>query len=314
MESQVDFHHRRTSAFICGPINVPRRERGIAMPRVGPYSPASMNRSLLRFAVLTTALALATGCRKKEADTELADEAESALPPAEQVTTPDLAKTAALTEGTAGNADFEAWFKKHHLDLNDPKMLDADTDGDGFSNRDEFLADSDPHDANSMPGIHKTIRLKEFSEVRLPLIVESVDGERARIRRTDGDGKADLIKTGDMLHGMPLRVERVEKVQDTDKEGQPIDRSLVVLEDTGTKERLTLVKDMPARTAASYAMLTSADGNTTLKVKQGDTFKWPGDDTATYKVIDLREDQVVLQQLENKKMWTVSRSDKGPAK
>ena len=266
-----------------------------------------MNRSLLRLTAVTAALILSSGCRKKNSADDVADEAESALPPAEQVT-PAVEPPAAPADGTAGNADFEAWFKKHKLNLNDPKMLDADPDGDGFSNRDEFLADSDPHDANSMPGIHKTIRLKEFSEVRLPLIVESVEGDKARIRRTDGDGKAESVKAGDTVSGLPLKVERVEVINDTDKEGKPIDRSIVVLEDSGTKERLTLVKDMPARTAASFAMLTSADGNTTIKVKQGDTFKWPGDDTASYKVIDLREDQVVLQQLENKKMWTVSRA------
>lgn len=271
-----------------------------------------MNRSLLRLTAVTAALVLSTGCRKKDPADEVAEEAESALPPTEQVT--PAAEPAALPiEGTAGNADFEAWFKKHKLNLNDPKMLDADPDGDGFSNRDEFLADSDPHDANSFPGIHKTIRLKEFTEVRLPLIVEAVEGEKARIRRTDGDGKAESVKAGDTVSGLPLKVERVEVIHDTDKEGKPIDRSIVVLEDTGTKERLTLVKDMPARTAASFAMLTSADGNTTLKVKQGDTFKWPGDDTATYKVIDLRDDQVVLQQLENKKMWTVARNGKPAA-
>ncbi|MGB8167476.1 MAG: Amuc_1099 family pilus-like system protein [Chthoniobacteraceae bacterium] len=263
-------------------------------------------------ALITAALVFVVGCRKKDAETEVADEAESALPSTEQVTKPDAGLTQPpgkdVGDGTAGNADFEAWFKKHKLDLNDPKMLDADPDGDGFSNRDEFLADTDPHDANSMPGIHKTIRLKEFSEVRLPLIVESVEGDKARIRRTDGDGKVETVKVGDSVKGLPLKVEKIEQINDTDKEGKPIDRSMVLLEDAGSKERLTLVKDMPARTAASFAMLTSADGNTTIKVKQGDTFKWPGDDTASYKVIDLREDQVVLQQLENKKMWTVARA------
>jgi hypothetical protein len=262
------------------------------------------------FALAAAALVVVTGCRKKESDTEVADEAESALPPTEQVAKTEPPPATPPTDGTAGNADFEAWFKKHKLDLNDPKMLDADPDGDGFSNRDEFLADTDPHDANSLPGIHKTIRLKEFSEVRLPLIVESVSGDKASIRRTDGEGKAETVKVGDTVKGLPLKVEKIEQISDTDKEGKPIDRSTVVLEDAGSKERLTLVKDMPARTAASFAMLTSADGNTTIKVKQGETFKWPGDDTATYKVIDLREDQVVLQQLENKKMWTVARADK----
>lgn len=272
-----------------------------------------MNSPLRCFALLLAVLVAVSGCRKKDPDAEVADEAESALPPTEQVTktedapAPAPAPTAPPTDGTAGNSDFEAWFKKHKLDLNDQKMLDADPDGDSFSNRDEFLADTDPHDPASLPGIHKAIRLKEFSEVRLPLIVESVQGDQARIRRTDGDGKVETVKVGDTVKGLPLKVEKIDQILDTDKEGKPIDRSLVILEDGGSKERLTLIKDMPARTAASFAMLTSADGNTTIKVKQGDTFKWPGDDTATYKVIDLRDDQVVLQQLENKKMWTVAR-------
>ncbi|HYR58148.1 MAG TPA: Amuc_1099 family pilus-like system protein [Chthoniobacteraceae bacterium] len=273
-----------------------------------------MNRSLCRLAALIAALAVAAGCKKKEADTELADEAEKALPATEQAAPGEVAKaTAPVGERTAGNADFEAWFKKYGLNLNDPKMLDADPDGDGFTNREEFLADTNPLDPNDYPGIHKKIRLKEFTEVRLPLLVEAVEGEKARIRRTDGDGKLETVKAGDAVRGLPLTVERVEEIHDTDKEGKPIDRSRVVLEDSGTKEKLTLVKDMPARTAASFAMLTSSDGNTTIKVKQGDTFKWPGDDSATYKVIDLREDQVVLQQLENKKMWTVTRAADKPA-
>ena len=98
------------------------------------------------------------------------------------------------------------------------------------------------------------------------------------------------------------------QVRDVDKGGNPVDRSVVMVEDSASREKLTLVKDMPARTSASYAVLTSPDGSTTVKVKQGETFKWPGDDSASYTVIDLREDQVVLQQVETKKMWTVTRA------
>src|SRR5262249_42618652 len=156
------------------------------------------------------------GCRKKDTDADVAEEAEKALPSTEQVA---AATTPQPAERTAGNADFEAWFKKHHLDLNDPKMLDADPDGDGFSNRDEFLADTVPQDPNPFPGIHKPIRLKEFTEVRLPLLVESVEGDKARIRRTDGDGKVETVKAGDAVRGLPLKVERVDEIHDTDKEG-----------------------------------------------------------------------------------------------
>lgn len=276
-----------------------------------------MNRSLLRLTALLAALTLATGCRKKAEDTDLADEAEKALPPAEQVTKPDAgpaysAPVGGAADGTTGNADYEAWFKKYGLDLNDPKMLDADPDGDGFSNREEFLANTDPHDPNSFPGQHPALRLKEFTEVRLPLVVDSVEGAKARLRRTDSEGKTETVKAGDTIRGLPLTVERVEQINDTDKDGKPIDRSIVVLQDASTKEKLTLVKDMPARTAASFAVLTTADGKT-LKVKQGETFQWPAETGPNYKVIDLREDQVVLQEVDNKKMWTVPRADKAPS-
>jgi hypothetical protein len=61
---------------------------------------------------------------------------------------------------------FRGVVQKYKLDLNDIKMLDADADGDGASNRDEFLAGTDPTDPNSRPGVHATIRLKEYDEVK----------------------------------------------------------------------------------------------------------------------------------------------------
>lgn len=289
-----------------------------------------MKTPLRHFAVVLAAAATLAACKKKEV--EVAHEAEQALPAEEQVAPAPSGNGAGATAdkalldapmpaerpaaggaqipppaaGTAGNAEFEAWFKKHHLDLNEPAMLDADPDGDGASNRDEFLADTDPRDPNARPGVHKAIRLKEFSEVRLPVIVEAVEGDKARLRRTDGGGKVETVKAGDQLSGLPLKVERVAQIRDVDKGGNPVDRSIVMVEDSASKERLTLVKDMPARTAASFAILTSADG-ATLKVKQGEIFQWPGGATTSYKVIELREDQVVLQEVENRKMWTVTR-------
>ncbi|HEX8295237.1 MAG TPA: Amuc_1099 family pilus-like system protein [Chthoniobacteraceae bacterium] len=287
-----------------------------------------MKRFLRCFTLVVAAALILNGCRKKEPEVDVAEEAEAALPPGEQVpptvaeaptapANPPSAELAALAEdqrlatgGAPNSGEFEAWFKKNNLDLNDSAMLDADPDGDGSSNRDEFLADTNPHEPGSRPGIHKTIRLKEFSEVRLPLVLESVEGSTARIRRTDATGKAESVRAGDSVSGLPLKVAKVQHLMDTDKGGNPLDRSTVILEDTGSKERVTLVKNMPARTAASFAVLTSADGASSVKVKEGDTFKWPGEDAATYKVIDLREDQVVLQQLENKKMWTIARASK----
>lgn len=226
---------------------------------------------------------------QKPASTPVADDPATANVPAELL---------------ASDNAYEAWFKKYDLDLNDPKMLDADPDGDGATNREEFMADTNPRDPNSRPGIHKVMRLKQYTEVRVPLVLESTDGRSAKIRRTEGEAKTETVAPGQTIDG--YKVGKLVVRHDTDKDGHPVDLSRVELEEPATKQKLVLVKDMTVKSASSSAVLTAADG-TTLKVRQGETFQWPTEQGATYKVIDLRPDQVVVQQVENKKMWTIPR-------
>jgi hypothetical protein len=209
----------------------------------------------------------------------------------------------------ANDAHFEAWFKKYHLDLNDPKMLDADPDGDGYTNREEFLAGTDPLDPNSHPGVHKDIQLKEYTEVKIPFVLKEVDGETAHIERTDegGGGKVESLKVGQPLPGSPYRIARVQSKRATDKDGHPYDGSHVTLENPTTKQKVDLVKGMTTRSSASSALLTSPDGSRTITVRQGDTFQW-GTGGPSYKVIDLRAEQVILQQEDTKEMWTVKKT------
>lgn len=270
---------------------------------------------LPRFASLGLAALLALGCQKKEE--QIAEEAEAALSaeekmPAEEVrptedatAVSDPAVSGLPAELLASDQAYEVWFKKNRLDLTDPHMLDADADGDGASNRDEFMADTDPRNADSRPGVHKSMRLKEYQEVRVPLLLEGVDGETARIQHTgEGDSKTETVRAGQTIGGMKVR--RVTTRRETDKNGDPIDLSRVELDDPATSEKVMLIKNLPAKSAASRAMLTSPDGATTISVKQGEVFAWPGE-AGSYKAIDLRADQVVIQEVETKKMWTVPR-------
>ncbi|MEI9892400.1 MAG: Amuc_1099 family pilus-like system protein [Chthoniobacter sp.] len=258
--------------------------------------------------------ALASGCHKKEEApvTEVARDAESKLPAQEQVKPDDAAApVVASTPASAGEKDaYEAWFKKYHLDLNDPKMLDADPDGDGFTNREEFLANTDPLDPSSHPPLTdpaKALRLKEYNEARLPITLESIDGEKAHLRRSDGEGKMEVVKAGDTVRGLPLKVLKIEARQDIDKNGEKVDLSQVTLEDSSTKEKYVLTGNLPAKTSASYAVLETNDGKAALKVRHGDVFTWPTEGGTNYKVIDMSQDQVVIQQMDNKKMWTIPR-------
>ena len=269
------------------------------------------------FAVTGLMLSLCAGCGKKEDAVKIIEEAENALPPAEQMPLekrkidPSLIEEdrRALAEAAAPapppDAGYEAWFKKRRLDLQDPAMLEADADADGFSNRDEFMADTDPHDAASRPGIHQQMRLRQYTEVRLPVVLEEVSGETARVRRLDGVERTESVKAGQTIKGLTWKVERVQSKQDVDKNGDPVDLSSLTLTDTDTNERTILMKNLPTRTGDSFAELTSGDGAKSVKVKQGDTFHWPDESGPAFKVIDLRADQIVVQEITSRKMWTI---------
>jgi hypothetical protein len=299
----------------------------------------TMKIPLRPWACVGLCLALVAGCHKKEASTtpEVASDAESKLPAQEQVTpAPQVAAAVADTTATAspapagtdaasasapaaniGSEDktaYEAWFKKYNLDLNDPKMLDSDPDGDGFTNREEFLANTNPLDPNSHPPYPsdptRFLRLKEYNEARLPLTLDSITGDKAKLKRSDhGDTQIEIVKTGDTIHGLPLKVLKIEARQDIDKNGEHVDLSQVTLEDSSTKERFVLTGNLPAKTSASNSVLLTRDGKMSLKVHIGDVFTWPTEGGSNYKVIDMSQDQVVLQQMENKQMWTVPRTE-----
>jgi hypothetical protein len=274
-----------------------------------------MNKALRAFGLAISVAALLSGCgKKRQADIE--SEAERSIPAEERM--PEPAPPPGVQPGNAtaelapaektSNADFEAWFRKYGLDLNDEKMLDADPDQDGFSNREEFLADTDPTDPNSRPGVSKTMRVKDYTEVTLPFVLRGVEGSTATVEFTaDGTGKREKVKAGDTIRGTNLRVDRVTYGTDTDKDGGKVDMSQVILTDGETQDRIVAVKDLPTRTSASYATLTDPEGKTSIKVREGDVFRWPAEPDASYKVIDLRSEQVVVKDEKSGKTVTIPR-------
>ena len=232
----------------------------------------------------------------------------STPPPSVQKTDADfLAKTKDPPAPAEARPGYDAWFKKYQLDLNDPKMLDADADGDGASNRAEFLADTNPRDPASRPETARTqlaMRYTAYNVTRLPLVLESVHGGSAVIAHGD---RRETVRLGDTIPGLPWRVTKVSERKTTDKEGAPTDRSQVLLEDPTTKQRVTLVKDLPAKTPATHGVLASADGKVSMKVRAGEVFQWPAAPGGSYRVLDLGRDEIVLQQVETKRMWTIPR-------
>jgi len=226
----------------------------------------------------------------------------SQLPP--PVVMPAAALGASVT-GVSGDetAKFDEWFMKYSIDPKNPAALDADTDGDGYSNREEFLAGTNPLDANSMPGMIDGLSMKELKDVRVPVILREVKGNTARVERPDTGGFEDL-REGSTLAGLPYRVTAVKQEVKADKHGVFSDVSQVVLENSTTKESVVLIRDLPARSSETHAILVGPDG-VEQKVHVDEVITLPGQKDKKFKVLELRPDQVVVEEIGTRRPLTI---------
>ncbi len=218
--------------------------------------------------------------------------------------TPDSpARTSAASPlSNEDTAQLEAWWKKHNLDPNDPSQLVADSDGDGYSNREEFLAETNPRDPGSLPGVMEGVAMKTLNEIPVPLVLREVKSGKARIQHSDGT--EETLATGATPKGSAFKVKSVRNEVKADKHGVWTDMSQVMLENAETKETVFLMRDLPARSSQTHAVITSADGRE-QKVHFDETFTISSQPGKQFKVIDLRADQVVVQEVGGKAVLTI---------
>ena len=247
------------------------------------------------------------GCNRN--DVTSSETVPDARPDAEQLSAP-----VALREDVLGNrpqtalsedetAKFEAWFRKYGLDPKDPAMLDADSDGDGFSNREEFLAGTNPRDPLSMPGMLDGVVMKELKDVRIPVMLREVKGGKARVERLDLPGMEEW-EQGTVVKGLPYRVTAVKQEVKADKHGVFSDVSQVTLENSDTKESVVLIRDLPARSSETHAILTGP-GGVEQTVHVDEVIQLPGQKDKKFKVLELRPDQVVIEEMGTRKPLTI---------
>lgn len=268
---------------------------------------SAMNKPARLLLPLTFAIALA-GCQKAATISVepggTVPPAENSEPSAQPAPAVEKADDNALFAGLApeDRTKYEAWFSKYNLGT-DPATLDADADGDGYSNREEFLAGTNPRDPLSLPGVVEGVSVKEMHEVIVPVILREVKDGKARVEHRDG-GEMEELKKGSQPKSLPYRVVDVRHEVKADKHGVFTDISNVTLENPDTKERVVLVRDLPARSSETHAILKGADG-VEQKVRLDETITLPGQGAKKFKVLELRQDQVIVEELATKRPMTI---------
>jgi ankyrin repeat protein len=151
--------------------------------------------------------------------------------------------------------------------------------------------------------VAKNMRILSIRQEFLPAMLTEVTGKQARIQPSSGDSYS--VTTGDQLKGLDYEVTGIEARSTEDKDGNPVDDSVVKLRNTKTGQAVTLTKGVPAQEHASYALLSVSGSSEPVKVETNQNFTIPGDPDHTYQVLDIRPAQIIIKRIEDNRVFTL---------
>ena len=151
----------------------------------------------------------------------------------------------------------------------------------------------------------KQVSVAEIQQEFLPVMLTEVSGKKAKIQAVGG-GEYSVV-AGDQLKGLDYEVTDVEIRNTEDKDGNPVDASIVKLRNMKTGQTITLIRGVPAQEHAAYAILSFQDSEQTLKVEVDQNFSIPSDPGHTYKVLDIRPSQVIIRRMEDNRVSTLQK-------
>ena len=166
---------------------------------------------------------------------------------------------------------------------------DGDLDGDGFTNLEEFLAQTDLKDAASMPDPIVKLRVAVIKAEPFYLRFNGVNqlpgGKMAFQLNLQSADRTYFVKMGDIVQGYA--------VASYDPKG-PAGATLVLKRVADARE-VRLVRGKPVTEDELVVGLVSLLDRTALpgKKRRGETFEFKG---KTYKIADVRRDSLVIQE------------------
>jgi hypothetical protein len=165
--------------------------------------------------------------------------------------------------------------------------------------------------SNSAKATGDSVRRKpatvlEIEQEFLPVKLTEVNGKKATIQAADGEKYS--VAVGDQLKGLDYKVTDVVVRNTEDKDGNPVDDSIVKLRNTKSGQSVALIRGVPAQEHAAYAILAFPDSDQTLKIEVDQTFSIPSDPGHTYKVLDIRPAQVIIRRIEDNRVSTLEKN------
>ncbi len=215
------------------------------------------------------------------------------------------------------------WLKQHNLDYSDRSLPERDPDADGYTNLEEFRAQTNPRDPASHPAAWTKLRLIGIKQEQLRIKFQTVtDSEGDTIKEVQintispGDtssrkGVTKFYKIGDSIKiserdasGATVETETPFKLVRAQMRGPNGDPE-IILQNTADGREIRLerekVKDSP------YSLVTLKDARTgqEFQLRGGDEFELP--EAGRYKLIDVTEEKAQIRDLRTEEICTVPR-------
>jgi hypothetical protein len=184
-------------------------------------------------------------------------------------------------------------------------LLEPERKGVGVTNAEGRSGESKSAESSDHSLEIKQVSVVDIQQEFLPVMLTEVSGKKAKIQALGGGEYS--VAAGDQLRGLDYQVTDVEIRNTEDKDGNPVDDSIVKLRNTKTGQSITLVKGVPAQEHAPFAVLSFPNSEKTLKVEVDQNFTIPSDPDHPYKVLDIRPSQVIIRRLEDNRVSTLQK-------
>jgi hypothetical protein len=188
------------------------------------------------------------------------------------------------------------WLDQFGLPIAEADVLSQDPDSDGYTNLEEWQGRTNPTDKNSHPPFISRLRMTALQREPFRLVFATKTGDTFTINTTDLKEPTQFLQIGDTIGGTQFRIVSYEqKAQPNPATGGELDVSELTLEDTGTKERLKLVKEKVMISPQTVATFVYQGGDRKpFTVKKDEEFQLPVDPSIRYKLVDVQPDKAVI--------------------
>jgi len=227
------------------------------------------------------------------------------------VSRPYILKDGKLWDPLAGDSPLyppvpNRWIMDNELDILDSNVLAMDPDEDGFTNQDEFEAQSNPRDKASHPEYITKLRLARIVQKPFRLLFAShTDGDFA-INTLDVRQPTQFLKLGDQIAGTPYKIVGFEPKKEVNpKTGAEKDISELTIEHTETGKRVVLVVAVIVNSPDSFALFQYLWNNSQFQKKKDEEFSLDPEKDVVYKLVDIESGQAVLENLKTRKKTTL---------